>query len=49
MPKMAGVCSYNFTIGYLFRYPEVVNDGQNRLKGRFGSPIDLLYGYKNER
>ena len=46
---MAGVCLYNFTIGMRPKIPDIMKDGQNRIKGRLGSPIDLFYGYKNER
>ena len=46
---MAGVCFYNFTVGYLSRYPDIMSDGPNKLKGRFGTPCNLFLGYKNER
>ena len=46
---MAGVCLYNFTVGMRSKIPDIMKDGQNRIKGRFGSHIDKFYGYKNER
>ena len=46
---MAGLCSYNFTVGFLSRYPDIMSDGQNKIKGTYGSHFDLFLGYKNER
>ena len=46
---MAGVCFYNYTIGFLSRYPDILIDGQNKLKGTFGDHFDSFFGYKNQR
>ena len=46
---MAGICYYNFTVGFLSKYPDIMNDGQNKLKGILGEPYDQFLGYKNER
>ena len=46
---MAGVCFYNFTVGYLLRHQDIMSDGPNRLKGRMGSPWNSFLSYKNER
>ena len=46
---MAGLCSYNFTVGFLPEKPDIMSDGQNRIKGIYGSPWNSFYGYKNER
>ena len=47
--EMAGLCSYNFTVGFLSRYPDIMSDGQNKIKGTYGNHFDIFYGYKNER
>lgn len=46
---MAGICYYNFTIGFNPIYQDIKSDGQNKLKGIFGHDVDLFYGSKNER
>ena len=46
---MAGLCSYNFTVGFYSLYPDIMNDGHNKLKGIFGHHVNSFYGYKNER
>ena len=46
---MAGLCFYNFTIGYIHLNPDVMSDGQNQLKGTVGQPYNTFFGYKNER
>ena len=46
---MAGLCSYNFTVGFRPKIPDVMSDGRNRLKGTFGIYLDDFFGYKNER
>ena len=46
---MAGLCSYNFTVGFYPQNPDVMNDGHNKLKGGVGQPYDTFLGYKNER
>lgn len=33
---MAGLCSYNFTVGFRPKNPDIVSDGQNGLKGEVG-------------
>ena len=46
---MAGVCFYNFTVGFLYSYPDITNDRPNKLQGVYGDHLDLFLGYKNER
>ena len=46
---MAGLCHYNFTIGFISRYPDVMSDGRNKLKGTIGDHLNTFFGYKNER
>ena len=46
---MAGVCLYNFTIGFVPRYPDIMSDGPNRIKGIYGTHWNSFLGYKNER
>ena len=46
---MAGLCSYNFTVGFLSVYPHVMSDGQNQLRGTVGRQYNTFLGYKNER
>ena len=46
---MAGVCSYNFTVGFGSKNPAIRNDGRNKLKEAVGDLWDKFLGYKNER
>ena len=46
---MAGICSYNFTIGFIARNPDIMNDGPNKLQGTYGKYFDKFLDYKNER
>ena len=46
---MAGLCFYNFTVGFYPQYPDLMSDGHNKLKGIFGHHVNSFYGYKNER
>ena len=46
---MAGICYYNFTVGFVTKVPDIMSDGQNKLKGIFGIHYDNFFGYKNER
>ena len=46
---MAGLCSYNFTVGFVHKKNIIMNDGQNELKGIVGHHVNSFYGYKNER
>ena len=46
---MAGLCFHNFTVGFIPKYPDIMSDGQNKLKGTIGHHIDSFFGYKNER
>ena len=46
---MAGICSENFTIGFVSKYPDIMNDGENKLKGTVGVYFDKFYSYKNKR
>ena len=49
LSKMAGICYYNFTVGFVTKVPDIMSDGQNKLKGIFGIHYDNFFGYKNER
>lgn len=46
---MAGVCSYNFTVGFGSKNPAIRNDGQNKITDKVGDLYDSFFGYKNQR
>ena len=46
---MAGLCFYNFTVGFYSQYPDVMSDGDNKLKGIVAHDANSFYGYKNKR
>ena len=46
---MAGICLYNFTVAFVPRHPDIMNDGKNKLTGSYGSNWDSFLSYKNER
>ena len=46
---MAGICFYNFTVGFLAKVPDIMSDGPNKLKGILGDPYDTFLGYKKQR
>ena len=46
---MAGLCLHNFTVAFVPRYPDIMNDGKNKLTGSYGTHLDSFLGYKNER
>ena len=47
--KMAGLCSYNFTVGFRIKKTDIRNDGKNKLQGLIGHHFDAFLGYKYKR
>ena len=45
---MAGLCSYNFTVGFSPISMDILSDGEHKLEGIFGKLFDSFYSSKNE-